>query len=82
MPDTTKIVTSHVFPPIPDRSHDWCAVREGYEPDDTMGWGETESVAIADLLSQEADFALQKSLAIMFYTTVLPVAKKSNNMSY
>jgi hypothetical protein len=28
-----KIRTSYVFPPIPDRNHDWSAIDEGsYEP--------------------------------------------------
>jgi hypothetical protein len=45
-----SIVTSHVFPPIPDRSCDWCAYREGQEEAGHYGWGATEAEAIADLI--------------------------------
>lgn len=48
-----KIVTSHVYPPIPWRHMDWCAFREGHEEEGGYGWGETEQAAIADLLSME-----------------------------
>lgn len=50
-----EIITTHVYPPIPIRSMDWSAVREGYEPDSRclVGWGRTEAAAIADLLEQE-----------------------------
>jgi len=48
-----SVVTSHVFPPIPLRCHDWSAVRDGYDTGDPMGMGETESAAIADLIAQE-----------------------------
>ena len=57
-----EIVTEYVYPPIPDRSHDWCAYDQNtYEPGDIdgetglyrggglLGWGATESEAIADL---------------------------------
>ena len=44
-----KIVTEHVFPPIPIRSCDWCATFDGYEPGDPQGWGATEAEAIRDL---------------------------------
>lgn len=45
-----QIITSHVYPPIPIRSHDWCA----YFDDDgaeagRYGWGRTEEEAIQDL---------------------------------
>lgn len=43
-----KIVTSHVFPPIPDRSHDWCAYYEGEEEAGLYGYGVTEAAAIED----------------------------------
>lgn len=46
------IRTSHIFPPIPDRSHDWAA----YNDDDCqcsechprVGYGATETKAMAD----------------------------------
>lgn len=52
-----RIHTEHVFPPIPDRSHDWAA----YDDDTYCGCGEchcltgygpTEAAAIADLMDQ------------------------------
>ena len=43
-----KIVTKHVFPPIPIRSFDWCAYYEGEEESGDYGWGATEAAAIAD----------------------------------
>jgi len=46
------IVTSHVYPPIPLRSFDWAAHREGDE-EGLCGWGATEEDAIEDLLVVE-----------------------------
>ncbi len=46
------IVTNYVHPPIPDRSMDWSAYREGYDGGDDetgadpCGWGPTEADAI------------------------------------
>jgi hypothetical protein len=51
--NTARINVTVVFPPIPDRSCDFRATREGYEPGDPMGWGCTEAAARADLLAQE-----------------------------
>lgn len=48
-----KIITSHVYPPIPIRSFDWSAVRDGYEPGCRIGTGATEQEAIDDLLMLE-----------------------------
>lgn len=54
-----KIVTSFVYPPIPIRTHDWCAYREDDEPNDNghmrQGFGATEDEAIADLLMLEEE---------------------------
>lgn len=54
--------TSHVYPPIPIRTYDWCAYRDSYEPPDPdgvggglIGWGRTEAEAIEDLEAQEAE---------------------------
>lgn len=45
-----KIITTHVFPPIPVRSWDWCAYFDGEEErTNGHGWGRTEADAIADL---------------------------------
>lgn len=51
----TLIITNHVFPPIPIRTHDWSAYRDGYEAGDPIGWGETKEAAIADLKEQEGE---------------------------
>lgn len=47
------IVTSFVHPPIPLRSYDWCAYRDGEEEKGSAGWGRTEAEAIGDLLLRE-----------------------------
>lgn len=47
-----RIRTEFVYPPIPDRTSDWSAVEDGYEPPMPMGWGQTEEAAIADLVEQ------------------------------
>jgi hypothetical protein len=49
------IETEYVHPPIPDRSMDWSATLSGYEPDDPIGRGPTETAAVADLLCQLED---------------------------
>jgi hypothetical protein len=57
--DLPRIITSHDYPPIPDRSMDWSAVREGYDgADDShcpIGRGRTEQEAIADLIEKESE---------------------------
>ncbi len=50
-----KIVTTHVFPPIPDRNCDWCAFYEGQEEAGNYGWGATQERAIADFIDNYAD---------------------------
>jgi hypothetical protein len=51
---TTLIRTSHVYPPIPLRSTDWCAYRDGTEEEgNSHGWGSTEAEAVADLIAKE-----------------------------
>ena len=50
-----KIVTSHVFPAIPDRSHDWCAYFEGEEEAGRYGYGRTEAAAIRDFIENCID---------------------------
>jgi hypothetical protein len=44
-----KIITSHVFPPIPDRSNDWAAWYDSFGEEGPIGRGATELEAIADL---------------------------------
>lgn len=50
-----KIITNYVYPPIPIRTHDWCATYDDYDgdPAEPMGWGKTEQEAIKDLLVGE-----------------------------
>ena len=56
-----KIITHFNYPPIPDRSCDWSAVRDDYDgAEDShcpIGHGETEAEAIADLKQQEEERA-------------------------
>ncbi len=44
-----KIITEHVYPPIPIRSFDWAAYRDGDE-EGPVGRGATEEEAIAELM--------------------------------
>lgn len=48
-----NIKTTHVYPPIPIRTSDWCATRGNYDLGCRVGWGSTEAEAIADLLELE-----------------------------
>ena len=50
-----KIITVYFSSPIPIRSFDWQAVREGYQEGDFIGEGETERQAINNLLDKEKD---------------------------
>lgn len=51
--DTGKrIVTEHIYPPIPVRTMDWCAYFDGEEELGGYGYGRTEAEAVADLLDQ------------------------------
>lgn len=50
-----KIITEHVYPPIPTRNCDWSAVTDNYEPGHPIGWGATEEEAIQDLKKNPAD---------------------------
>ena len=49
------LVTSHVYPPIPVRTSDWCAHYEGEEEAGNYGWGRTEAEAIADFIENCAE---------------------------
>jgi hypothetical protein len=51
----SHIVTCFDYPPIPIRSQDWSAIRDGDEPPCNCGRGATEKEAILDLLEQEED---------------------------
>ncbi len=53
--DTPRIVTRHVYPPIPMRKFDWCAYRDGDVEAGNYGWGATEPDAVRDLLDKEAE---------------------------
>jgi hypothetical protein len=48
-----EIVVTFSPPPIPWRGGDYCAVRDGYEEGDCMGYGETEEEAIIELMHSE-----------------------------
>jgi hypothetical protein len=48
-----KIKTRFIHPPIPIRSFDWEATRDGYDKGDPVGFGRTEELAIKDLEAQE-----------------------------
>lgn len=50
-----RIVTEHVYPPIPARYYDWRATFDDYEPGDLMGYGPTKEAAIANLILQAGD---------------------------
>lgn len=50
-----NIILTHHRPPIPVRSFDWSAYRDGYDEGDLIGWGATKEEAIADLLSREGE---------------------------
>ena len=46
-------ITSNTSPPIPTRTHDWCAIDDetyGGEEGDLVGYGATEIEAIRNLL--------------------------------
>jgi hypothetical protein len=58
-----KIITEHVYPPIPTREFDWSAVSDNYEPGAPIGWGKTEADAIADLRDQMEDSTMTKQAA-------------------
>ena len=71
-----KIITHHEFPPIPIRTFDWCAMRDGDdECGHRHGWGRTKAEAIEDLLRLEdedreyqEDMAAQVALAMQEMT--------------
>ena len=61
-----KIRTTCIYPPIPIRSFDWCAVDDdtydaewdderGFHSSCPIGYGATEQAAIDDLLAQLED---------------------------
>lgn len=50
-----EIVTSFVYPPIPDRRFDWCAYFKGEEERGDYGWGATEQEAVADFKANYLD---------------------------
>ena len=66
-----KITTTHINPPIPDRSFDWTACIDGEESGKT-GYGKTEAEAIANISKvvevKQNDFA--------------PMPKRSSSGSY
>ena len=50
LPPPSVIRNEFVYPPIPDRSHDWLAFLEGREEDTRFyGWGRTGEAARGEL---------------------------------
>jgi len=45
-----KIITEHVYPPIPTRTMDWSAAMDNYEPGLPLEYGATEQEAVENLL--------------------------------
>ena len=57
-----NITTTFIYPPIPDRHHDWCA----YDSDDEegpTGYGETEAEALKDYIDTAIDKLLSEAYA-------------------
>lgn len=52
---TPKIITRHIFPPIPDRRFDWIAYFDDQEERGEYGYGRTEQEAVAELLADYGD---------------------------
>lgn len=50
-----RVVTSHIRPPIPFRTMDWCAYFDGEEERGGYGYGRTEAEAIADFIDNLDD---------------------------
>lgn len=52
LPEVTYI---HVYPPVPRREWDWCAVltKDKDEESAQLGWGETKESALEDLMNQD-----------------------------
>ena len=47
-----KIITHHIYPPIPIRTFDWQAYRDGDEETGPFGYGAFEHEAVEDLRQQ------------------------------
>lgn len=50
----SRVVTEHVYPPVPFRNMDWAACVEGEEEHGPTGRGATEADALRDLAEQLA----------------------------
>ena len=50
-----KIITRHIYPPIPSRDYDWEATREDYDEGDLIGYGRTMEEAVNDLIELEEE---------------------------
>jgi hypothetical protein len=53
-----KIVISHVCPPIPVRTHDYCAYIDGEEERRHYGWGATALDALKNFIENYEDDVL------------------------
>lgn len=48
-----SVITEHISPPIPIRSHDWRAWDDEVDPEIGLsGWGATEVEAVNDLMGK------------------------------
>lgn len=70
------IIVSHVYPPIPTRSHDWCAYFDGAEEEGKCGWGATKSAAIADLMQHACDSDEQHAVCLAALRADLEAAQQ------
>jgi len=63
-----RLITNHIYPPIPVRDFDWCAYRDGEEESGHCGWGKTQAEAIEDLrrLDQERAEAQEGEVLYMW----------------
>jgi len=48
-----QIISTQIYPPIPDRRFDWQSYREGNEETGPYGYGSTKEEAESDLLDKE-----------------------------
>lgn len=69
-PETTrKIITKHVYPPIPIRHCDWSAHFDDVGQEGLIGRGKTEQAAIDDLLSQQEAADEEPMMPFVLITT-------------
>ncbi len=50
-----NLTTTYIYPPVPFRSHDWCAYDADDEGEGPTGYGETEVEALKDFIMEALD---------------------------